>query len=155
MKVAIGCDNNGYALKEEIKEYVRTLGHEIIDCGCNSPDPIDYPDIAMVETERILDGKADRGILICGTGIGMAMAANKVPGIRAAQCHDVYSAERAAKSNNAHIITLGAQIIGSQVARNVVKTWLDSHFSGGPSAQKIAKIMNIEQQARERKGGRL
>jgi ribose 5-phosphate isomerase B len=144
MKIAIGCDNNAYGLKEEIKKYIGSLGHEVLDCGCHTLDPIDYPDVALLVAEAITGGKADRGVLICGTGIGMAMAANKVPGIRAAQCHDVYSAERAALSNDAHIITIGAQIVGNQLAKTVVRTWLENQFAGGPSARKIEKIMNIE-----------
>lgn len=148
MKIAIGCDNIAVNLKEELKTYVVSLGHEVTDYGCYTTDPIDYPDVATVVTDSIIKGDADRGILICGTGIGMAMAANKVPGIRAAQCHDVYSAERAAKSNNAHIITLGTLIVGSQVAKNVVQAWLNSEFVAGPSSQKIDKIMQIEQQGK-------
>ncbi len=146
MKIAIGCDNIGFGLKAEIAEFIKTIGHEVVDCGCHCADPIDYPDVATAVTDCILTSKVDRGILICGTGIGMAMAANKVKGIRAAQCYDEYSAERAAKSNDAHIITLGTKTLGPENARRIVKTWLDSQFGGGPSAQKIAKIMEIEQQ---------
>lgn len=144
MKIAIGCDSNALNLKDEMRVYIEGLGHDVIDCGCYSKEPVDYPDIALIVTDKIVEGKADRGILFCGTGIGMAMAANKVKGIRAAQCHDVYSAERAAKSNNAHIITLGALIVGSQVAKNVIQTWLNSKFVDGPSTPKINKIMKIE-----------
>jgi ribose 5-phosphate isomerase B len=146
MKLVIGCDNIAVNLKDEMKEYIKTLGHEVIDCGCYSKDPVDYPDVAIAVTDKIVAGEADRGILFCGTGIGMAMAANKVAGIRAAQCHDVYSAERAAKSNNAHVITLGALIVDSQVAKNVIGTWLNSQFVDGPSSHKIDKIMTIEQE---------
>lgn len=145
MKVAIGCDNIGFDLKQEIAAYIASIGHEVVDCGCHSSDPVDYPDVATVVTDCILTGTVNRGILLCGTGIGMAMAVNKVKGIRAAQCYDEYSAERAAKSNDAHIITLGTRTLGAENARRIVKTWLDSDFSGGPSAQKIGKIMGIEQ----------
>jgi ribose 5-phosphate isomerase B len=144
VKIAIGADNLGYGLKEELKKYIQSLGHEVVDCGCPSPDPVDYPDVAKVTVDAIQEGACERGVLICGTGIGMAMAANKVKGIRAAQCHDVYSAERAAKSNNAHIITFGALIVGPELAKMLVKTWLESFFTGGPSARKIAKIMDLE-----------
>jgi len=144
MRIAIGADNLGYGLKEELKKYIESLGHEVVDCGCSSPDPVDYPDVAKVTVKAIQDEKCERGILICGTGIGMAMAANKMKGIRAAQCHDVYSAERAAKSNNAQIITFGALIVGPEVAKLLVKTWLESFFNGGPSARKIEKIMSLE-----------
>lgn len=144
MKIAIGADSLGYQLKEELKEFVTTLGHEVFDYGCNCSENPDYPDVAQSAVYAVRNGECDRGILICGTGIGMAIAANKVKGIRAAQCHDVYSAERAAKSNNAHIITLGALIVGPQVAKPVVKTWLESFFTDGPSTVKIHKIMEIE-----------
>lgn len=145
MIIAIGCDNIGFSLKEDIKEHVASLGHEVVDCGCNSSVPIDYPDVALAVTDCILTGKAARGILLCGTGIGMAMAANKVKGIRAAQCSDEYSAERAAKSNDAHIITMGVKTVGPENARRIVQCWIESSFTGGPSAQKIDKIMKIEE----------
>lgn len=144
MKIAIGCDHLAFNLKEDLKQYIPTLGHEVIDYGCFSTEPVDYPDVAKVVARAIISGEAERGILICGTGIGMAMAANKIKGVRAAQCHDVYSAERAAKSNNAHIITLGALVIGRELAKHIVKTWLESYFSGGPSQRKIEKIMALE-----------
>jgi ribose 5-phosphate isomerase B len=134
----------GCALKEELKKYLVSLGHEVTDCGCAGPDPVDYPDIAVATVSVIKKGACERGILICGTGIGMAMAANKVKGIRAAQCHDAYSAERAAKSNDAQIITLGALIVGRELAKVIVRTWLESFFTGGPSQKKIEKIMAIE-----------
>ncbi|AOQ22743.1 Ribose-5-P isomerase B [Moorella thermoacetica] len=146
MKIAIGSDHLGFNLKETLKEFIKTLGHEVIDFGCNSSEPVDYPDIAGKLAHGIARGEAERGILICGTGIGMAIAANKVKGIRAAQCHDVYSAERAAKSNNAHIITMGSLVIGSELAKAITRTWLNSAFNGGPSARKVQKIMDLEMQ---------
>jgi ribose 5-phosphate isomerase B len=145
MKLAIGSDHLGFPLKEELKEYIASLGYEVVDYGCFSTDPVDYPDIAVAVAQGVVKGEAERGLLVCGTGIGMAMAANKVKGIRAAQCPDVYSAERAAKSNNAQIITLGARVLGPEIARAIVKTWLESQFGGGPSQRKIDKIMALEQ----------
>ena len=145
MKVAIGSDHIGFELKQQLLEYVKSLGHEVVDFGCAGPKPVDYPDVAKLATSAIASGQCQRGVLICGTGIGMAMAANKVRGIRAAQCHDVYSAERAALSNDAHVITLGALIVGPQVARSVVKTWLELSYKDGPSTVKIRKIMELEQ----------
>lgn len=145
MKIAIGADKLGASLKEELKKYIESLGYEVIDYGCEENcESVDYPDIAKKVAVDIRSGNCERGILICGTGIGMAMAANKIKGIRAAQCHDVYSAERAAKSNNAHIITLGALIVGPQVAKPVVKTWLESFFIDSPSTIKINKLMAFE-----------
>jgi ribose 5-phosphate isomerase B len=144
MKIAVGCDNIAIDLKTELNKYIVSMGHSIIDCGCYSADPVDYPDVATVVTDAILKGTVDRGILLCGTGIGMAMAANKVKGIRAAQCYDEYSAERAALSNDSHIITIGSKTTGPETTKRIVKTWLENTFSGGPSAKKIAKIMEIE-----------
>ena len=147
MKIAIGSDHLGCALKEVLKEHIVSLHHEVVDCGCTSPDPVDYPDIAIEVVKAIKSNDCSRGILICGTGIGMAMCANKAKGIRAAQVHDVYSAQRAALSNDAHIITLGSLIVGTELAKVLVKTWLECFFSGGPSARKIEKIMAIEKLA--------
>ena len=108
------------------------------------PSAVDYPDVAERVALTIRDGGADRGILICGTGIGMAITANKVPGVRAAQAHDVYSAERARKSNNAQILTLGARVIGPESAKVVVHAWLESEFAGGASTRKVEKIDELE-----------
>ncbi len=141
MKILIGSDANGFLLKEDIKAYLTELGHEVIDVGCDSPDDeTDYPDIAQALAERIRSGETDRGLLICGTGLGMAIAANKVPGVRAATCHDPYSAERARKSNNAQIMTMGAQIVAPALARVLVDHWLASEFQAGRSTRKVRKI---------------
>ena len=142
--VAIGSDDAGYALKERIAAHLREAGYPVVDFGCHSPDPIDYPDVAFSLATAIANRECPRGILICGTGIGMAIAANKVPGIRAAQAHDPYSAERARKSNDAQILTLGARVIGTELALSLVDTWLRAEFGGGASARKVAKITEGE-----------
>ncbi|MEI5989712.1 ribose 5-phosphate isomerase B [Enterococcus termitis] len=144
MKIGIGSDHNAFEMKGQLKEYIETLGIEVIDFGCFSPDEVDYPNIAFDVANGIKDGKIERGILVCGTGIGMAMAANKVPGVRAAQCHDTYSAERAQLSNNAQIITMGSKVIGIEVAKKVVSEYLSVTFKGGNSARKIDQIMQKE-----------
>lgn len=147
MRVAIGCDEAAYALKEEIKKYLREQGDlpvEVEDFGVYSPDPVDYPDIAVKVAEAVAENRYERGILLCGTGIGMAITANKVPGIRAALCHDTYSAERAQKSNDAQILTMGTRVVGPELAKKIVAAWLQSHFAGGPSARKVSKIMEVE-----------
>ncbi|MFS8630919.1 MAG: ribose 5-phosphate isomerase B [Bacillales bacterium] len=149
MKIAIGADHNAFKMKEALKEYIKELGHEVIDYGCHSEEEVDYPGIAFDLATGVAEGKADRGILVCGTGIGMAIAANKVPGIRAAQCHDTYSAERAQLSNNAQIITLGAKVIGLETAKKVVETYLSVTFQGGNSARKIEQIMTKEKEFHE------
>ncbi len=146
MKVAIGADHNGFELKNIICKFLEEKGVEYKDFGTYSKEPIDYPDIAKVVAEAVVEGEFDRGILICGTGLGMAIAANKVKGIRAATCHDVYSAERARKSNNAQIMTMGAQIIGPELAKMLVDAWLRSEFQGGRSTPKVEKIMKIEEE---------
>lgn len=147
MKIAIGSDHFGYALKEDLKEHLIQLGFEPVDFGCyDANTPVDYPDVAYELSHHLAEGEFDRGILVCGTGIGMAIAANKVPGVRAACCHDVYSAERARKSNNAQVITMGSQVITPLLARKLLSIWLDSEFEGGRSAPKVAKIIAIEKQ---------
>ena len=146
MKIIIGSDHFGYDLKEEIKQYLADLGHETVDVGCgNAEDAVDYPDIAADLAEQIAAGQAGRGILVCGTGIGMAMVANKVPGVRAACCHDPFSAERARKSNDAQVMTMGSQIVGPALARSLVDHWLESEFQGGRSTPKVAKIKALDQ----------
>lgn len=147
-KLALGADDAGFELKESIKAYLDELKVEYEDLGVYSSDPVDYPDVAVKVAEAVGRGDYERGILICGTGIGMAIVANKVPGVRAAQCHDTYSAERARKSNNAQIMTMGARVIGPELAKSIVKTWLDSEFSGGRSAPKVAKIEEIDNKYR-------
>ncbi|QGH36368.1 ribose 5-phosphate isomerase B [Gracilibacillus salitolerans] len=143
MKIAVGSDHNGFDLKEEIKKYLDSEKYEFIDYGCYSCDAVDYPDVAFQVAEDVSENKVDRGILICGTGIGVAIAACKYPGIRAALCHDTYSAERAQLSNNAQILTMGAQIIGPEVGKKVVAAYLNS-FWGGGSERKVNKITNRE-----------
>ena len=145
MTIAIGCDHNGFRLKEIVKEHLKSLGYEVDDYGVSSEVPVDYPDIALNLAEGVAQGKHGRGILICGTGNGMAIAANKVPGVYAATCHDAFSTERARKSNNAQIMTMGAQVIGHELAKSLVSIWLESEFQGGRSQPKVDKIKKIEE----------
>ena len=145
MKIIIGSDHLGYALKEDLKEHLQQAEHEVVDVGCESPDvPVDYPDVAERLALRIGGGESDRGILICGTGMGMALVANKVRGVRAAVCHDPYSAERARASNDAQVIAFGAQIVAPVLARKLLDTWLASEFQGGRSLRKVEKIKQID-----------
>lgn len=146
MKIGLGSDHNALQLKDYIKKYIEeTTDIEVVDYGCYSEDEVDYPDVAFDVAEGISEKKIDRGILFCGTGLGVAIAANKYPGIRAATTHDVYSAERAQLSNNAQIITLGAQIVGPEVAKKVVDAYLTSFWADG-SKRKVDKIIEIEQE---------
>lgn len=144
MKIAIGSDHLGLGLKNLIKDFLKEKEINVEDFGTMSREPIDYPDIAREVAKAVAKGDCERGILICGTGIGMAIAANKVRGIRAAVCHDLYSAERSRKSNNAQIMALGALIIGPELAKKLVEVWLNSEFQGGRSERKVKKIMEIE-----------
>jgi len=146
MRIAIGADHNGFDLKNIICEFLKDKKVEYKDFGTYSREPVDYPDIAKIVAEAVTRGEFDRGILICGTGLGMAIAANKVRGIRAATCHDVYSAERSRKSNNCQIMTMGAQIIGPELAKMLVDVWLKSEFQNGRSTPKVRKIMEIEKE---------
>lgn len=144
MKIIMGSDHLGFELKEIIKQHIQSKGLEVTDIGVYDKSPVDYPDIGLALAERVGRGDYDRGILICGTGIGMAIVANKVPGVRAAQCHDVYSAERARKSNDAQIMTMGALVIGVELAKKLVDIWLESEFQGGRSLPKVEKINKID-----------
>ena len=148
MKIAIGCDHLGLLLKEEIVALLRERKIDFQDYGICTAEKVDYPDVAEQVAKAIQCGESDRAILVCGTGIGMAIAANKVPGVRAAVVHDAYSAERARKSNNAQVMAMGSLIIGPQLARTLVSIWLDSEFQGGESARKVEKISQIEKRYR-------
>ncbi len=143
-KIAIGSDHGGYELKEDLKGLLAELNYEIQDFGTENGNSVDYPDIAKPLAEAVASGKADAGILVCGTGIGVAMAANKVPGIRAANCHDQYTARMSREHNDANILTMGGRVIGKELAREIVKTWLSTTFAGGRHARRVEKIMAIE-----------
>lgn len=149
MKIAIGYDPNAKDLAETIKKHLTTLGYDWEDYG--NDDPV-YANTAIKVAEAVASGKHKRGILICGTGIGMSIAANKVPGAYAALCSDAYSAERARKSNNANILTLGAQVIGSELAKTLVTIWMNSEYTpGGRSEPKIQRICAYEKEIQERR----
>jgi ribose 5-phosphate isomerase B len=140
MVIAIGSDEAACSLKETIKAFVIGLGHAVEDFGTHDGRPVPYPEIAFAVALRIADRTFERGILLCGTGIGMAICANKVPGVRAALAHDTYSAERAVKSNDAQILTLGARVIGPELAKVVVKAWLEAGFDAAHSGAKVDLI---------------
>ena len=145
MRVAIASDHRGFHLKEKVITLLKAKGHEVLDDGPSNESSVDYPDFAALVAKKVSGGTAERGILICGTGIGVSISANKVPGIRAALTHDTYSAERAAKSNNAQIITMGARVIGPELAKAIVDKWLDSAFDPkGPSAGNVEAIDRLD-----------
>lgn len=148
MRIAVGADQNGRQLKESIKAHLEALGNEVVDLGCQEGDDIDYPDLAADVAGLVASSSVSRAVLICGTGIGMAIAANKVHGVRAAVASDPYSAERAAASNNAQVLCLGAQVIGASVAPMLVDTWLAATFDENRSGRKVDKITDIETRQR-------
>ncbi|EAG1286433.1 ribose 5-phosphate isomerase B [Listeria monocytogenes] len=148
MKIAIGCDEMGYELKQTLIARLKEKNIEFTDFGSFEDEKVLYPSIAEKVALEVKNNDFDRGILICGTGIGMAITANKIHGIRAAQIHDSYSAERARKSNDAHIMTMGALVIGSSLAVSLLDTWLDSDFSGGRSQAKVDLMEEIDQKNR-------
>lgn len=147
-RIAVGSDEAGFGLKEKVKEFLQRKGYEVEDYGCYDAQPVLYPDIAVKLASAVAEGREERGILICGTGIGMCIAANKVPGIRAAVCHDPYSAERARKSNDAQIMTMGARVIGEELALMLVCIWLNSEFAGGGSVPKVERINEYDREFR-------
>jgi ribose 5-phosphate isomerase B len=128
LNVVVGADHAGYPAKAGVISRLRQLGHDVIDVGTNSDEPVDFPDVARELTSLILRGQAERGILVCGTGIGAAMAANKVRGIRAALAHDVYSAHQSVEHDDANVLCLGAQIVGPKLMGDLVQTWMEAHF---------------------------
>ena len=149
MKIAIGCDNAGTPLLEVIREVLAQRGIEVDDFGVSATDPSLYPDVALTVSERVASGACDRGILVCGTGIGMSITANKVPGVRAALVHDTYSAERAQLSNDAQVITMGARVIGPELARKIVDTWLNVQYEPtSRSEDKVKRMNEIDEQFR-------
>lgn len=146
MKIAIGCDEAAYKLKVELIKHLAGKGFEVQDFGANEGEVVLYPDIAVAVGMAVAKGDFERAILVCGTGIGMSIAANKVPGIRAAVCHDSFSAQRSRKSNDAQIMCLGERVIGVELAKNLLDVWLESEFSGGGSAPKVNRINEYEHQ---------
>ncbi|ELK3164097.1 ribose 5-phosphate isomerase B [Listeria innocua] len=148
MKIAIGCDEMGYELKQTLIARLKEKNIEFTDFGSFEDEKVLYPSIAEKVALEVKNNDFDRGILICGTGIGMAITANKIHGIRAAQIHDSYSAERARKSNDAYIMTMGALVIGPSLAVSLLDTWLDSDFSGGRSQAKVDLMEEIDQKNR-------
>jgi ribose 5-phosphate isomerase B len=151
-KIIVGTDHLGLPLKEALVKHLREKGHAVEDIGVHSADPVDYPDVALDLSKRIASEEFERGILVCGTGAGMAITANKVPGVRAVSVADPYTAERAIASNTAQVITFGALITGTSVAKMLVDIWLANEFQGGGSARKVDKMNAIDASFRVARG---
>jgi ribose 5-phosphate isomerase B len=144
MKIAIGSDHRGFEAKTRILAVLHQLGHEVFDAGPASRECVDYPDFAFEVAQAVGDGRAERGILICGTGIGMCIAANKVAGVRAAPCHDCITAEMSRRHNDANVLCLSADLLGEDLAERMVRIWLETPFEGGRHARRVEKITRFE-----------
>ncbi len=145
MKLAIGCDHGGFELKEEILKFLKTVANiQVSDFGPANKDSVDYPDFGAKVSEAVSKGTMDRGILICGTGIGMSIVANRYPHVRAALCHDHFTAQMSREHNDSNILVMGERVIGKGVALEIVKTWLDTGFGGGRHQKRLDKITAIE-----------
>ena len=144
MQIAIGSDHAGFSLKQAMISLLSELGHSYKDFGCHDTSSVDYPDIAQAVAEAVAQGRYDHGILICSTGIGMSIVANKVSGIRASLCQDTFTARRAREHNDANIICMGEGVIGQGLAREIVTTYLSSEFVGGRHARRVEKIQSLE-----------
>jgi len=145
MRIALGSDHRGLELKQYVIELLGKLGHSYHDFGCYTPDPVDYPDVAREVGRAVAAGQFDRGVLICGTGIGMSMAANKIRGVRAALCSDVVAAQRSRQHNDANILCLGGEAMDSVTAAEIVKAYLSTQFEGGRHLRRVQKIQSLEE----------
>jgi ribose 5-phosphate isomerase B len=145
MRIGIGCDHRGYDVKRRVVPMLERAGHEVLDLGVHSQAACDYPDFAFEVALAVSAGRLDRGILICGTGIGMCIAANKVPGIRAALCHDSITAEMSRRHNDANVLCLSADLLGDEVIHRMIRIWLETEFEGGRHARRVEKIALFEQ----------
>ncbi|MCE5303059.1 MAG: ribose 5-phosphate isomerase B [Planctomycetaceae bacterium] len=146
MRIAVGTDHRGFDVRAKVVDLARRLGHEVIDVGTFSADAVDYPDIAADVAHRVSRHEVDRGILICGTGLGMCIAANKVPGVRAAPCHDDITAELCRRHNDSNVLCLSADLLGERLIDRMVEIWLNTPFEGGRHARRLEKIAALEKE---------
>jgi ribose 5-phosphate isomerase B len=144
MKIAIGSDHRGFDAKRHLVSLLQQLGHEVLDVGPEGRDSVDYPDYAFQVAQAVSEGKVDRGVLICGTGIGMCIAANKVHGVRAAPCHDSITAEMSRRHNDANVLCLSADLLSEELMERMLRIWLDTAFEGGRHARRVGKIVRFE-----------
>ena len=152
MKIAVGSDHRGFAIRSKVVDLVRQLGHEAIDVGTFTPDAVDYPDIAADVSRKVSRGEVDRGILVCGTGLGMCIAANKVLGVRAAPCHDDLTAELSRRHNDSNVLCLSADMLGERLIDHMISIWLSTPFEGGRHARRVNKIIDLERQIEKEQG---
>ena len=147
MKISLGCDHGAFALKEHLKDYLTQKGHDVVDCGTYSADSCDYPVFAKAAAEKVASGECERGIVLCTTGIGISISANKVRGVRCALCSEPYSAEMTRRHNDANMLAMGGALIGPNMADRIVDVFLGTEFEGGRHARRVGKIMAIENEA--------
>jgi RpiB/LacA/LacB family sugar-phosphate isomerase len=146
MRIAIGGDHAGFELKQNLAEFLRGLGHDVLDVGTHNTDPVDYPDFAEAVGNEVLGSRAERGILICGSGVGASVAANKIPGIRAGLCHDTYSAHQGVEHDDMNVLVLGGRVIGVEMARELVRAFISAGYTGEERhRRRLAKVKAIEQ----------
>ena len=144
MRIAVGSDHRGFLLKSRLNQILRELGHDVVDVGTSDNQQVDYTDFAAVVSQQVADGQSDRGILICGTGIGMAITANKFPGVRAATCHDELTAEMCRRHNDVNVLCLSGDLWGDRPIEGLVEIWLQTQFEGGRHERRVKKITDIE-----------
>ncbi len=145
MKIALGADHAGFELKEKIKKFLQDAGHEVLDLGCHSTESVDYPVYGAKVAKAVLQGEAERGILVCGTGLGMSMVANRFPGIRAALCHELFTARMSRLHNDANVLVLGGRVIGDVLALEMVKVFLETPFEGGRHLRRVNQIDELSE----------
>ena len=151
MRIAIGTDHRGFSIRSKVIELVERLGHEVEDLGTFTGDAVDYPDIASAVSRKVSRGEVDRGILVCGTGLGMCIAANKFPGVRAAPCHDDLTAEASRRYNDANILCFSANLLGERLIDRMIELWLSTPFEGGRHARRVEKIASLEKRTADPK----
>jgi len=146
MQIGVACDHGGFELKEELKAFLKSLGAEPMDMGTFSEESVDYPDFGVLLAEKVSRGELEKGILICGTGIGMSMVANKFPRVRAALANDLYSSRCSREHNDANILIIGGRIVGKELAKEIVKVWLETPFAGGRHKRRLEKVEALEKE---------
>jgi ribose 5-phosphate isomerase B len=146
MQIGLACDHGGFELKEELKSFLKSIGAKPVDMGAFSEESVDYPDFGVLVAEKVSRGELERGILVCGTGIGMSMVANKFPRIRAALANDLYSSRCSREHNDANILIIGGRIVGKELAKEIVKVWLETPFAGGRHKRRLEKIEALEKE---------
>jgi len=149
MQIAIGSDHAGFELKEDLRKFLKERGLGVLDLGVPDETPVDYPEIGMAVAEKVSTGEMPRGILICGTGIGMSMVANRFPGVRATLCHDLYTARMSREHNDSNLLVLGARLLGKGIAREILRVWLEADFLGGNHQRRLDEIAALDEKNRK------